>query len=153
MFKKIIASFLVFATTSVFAMSLSQLNSASKAELMEINGIGEVKAAAIIKERRHGKFKSFDDLTRVEGIGEQTAANVKNGVKSSADVKKVKKSTKKKTAKKTKAKTKSDTKTKKKRKIKSTDEKKKELKTKSKKTKTKKTKAKKEKKTKSKKKN
>ena len=157
MFKKIIASFLVFATTSVFAMSLSQLNSASKAELMEINGIGEVKAAAIIKERRHGKFKSFDDLTRVEGIGEQTAANVKNGVKSASDVKKVKKSTKKKTAKKT-TKAKKSTKEKaekktKKRKIKSMDEKKKELKTKAKKTKTKKTKAKKTKKTKSKKKN
>jgi len=81
-------------------MSLSQVNSASKAELMEINGIGDVKATAIIKERKHGKFKSFQDLQRVEGIGEQTAANVKNNVKSSADVKKVKKSTKKKTAKK-----------------------------------------------------
>jgi len=100
MLKKIIASFLVLATTALFGMSLSQVNSASKAELMEINGIGDVKAAAIIKERRKGKFKSFQDLQRVEGIGEQTAANVKNNVKSSADVKKVKKSTKKKTAKK-----------------------------------------------------
>ena len=160
MLKKIIASFLVFAATTLFGMSLSQVNSASKAELMEINGIGDVKAAAIIKERRKGKFKSFEDLQRVEGIGAQTAANVKNNVKSSADVKKVKKSTKKKTAKKktsTKkaSSSKKDTKakTKKKRKIKSTDEKKKELKTKPKKTKTKKTKAKKTKKTKSKKKN
>lgn len=144
-----IVSLLVLATTTLFGMSLSQVNSASKAELMEINGIGDVKAAAIIKERKKGKFKSFQDLQRVEGIGEQTAANVKNNVKSSADVKKVKKSTKKKT----KSKTKSKTKEKKKRKIKTTDEKKKELKTKSKKTKTKKTKAKKEKKTKSKKKN
>ena len=92
MLKKIIASFLVLATTTLFGMSLSQVNSASKAELMEINGIGDVKAAAIIKERRKGKFKSFQDLQRVEGIGEQTAANVKNNVKSSADVKKVKKS-------------------------------------------------------------
>ena len=100
MLKKIIASFLVLATTTLFSMSLSQVNSASKAELMTINGIGDVKAAAIIKERRKGKFKSFEDLQRVEGIGEQTAANVKSGVKSSADVKKVKKSTKKKTAKK-----------------------------------------------------
>jgi len=149
MLKKMIVSLLVLATTTLFGMSLSQVNSASKAELMEINGIGDVKAAAIIKERKKGKFKSFQDLQRVEGIGEQTAANVKNNVKSSADVKKVKKSTKKKT----KSKTKSKTKEKKKRKIKTTDEKKKELKTKSKKTKTKKTKAKKEKKTKSKKKN
>jgi len=164
MLKKIIASFLILATTTLFGMSLSALNSASKAELMEINGIGEVKAAAIIKERRKGKFKSFEDLQRVEGIGEQTAANVRGGVKSASDVKKVKKTTKKKTAKKTKStkkdtkakakKTKTETKAKKKRKIKTTDEKKKELKTKSKKTKkTKKTKAKKEKKTKSKKKN
>ena len=159
MLKKIIAGFLILATTTLFGMSLSALNSASKAELMEINGIGEVKAAAIIKERRKGKFKSFEDLQRVEGIGEQTAANVRGGVKSASDVKKVKKTTKKKTAKKVKS-TKKATKAKatKKRKVKTTDEKKKELKTKSKKTKTKKTKtkktkAKKEKKTKSKKKN
>jgi competence protein ComEA len=152
MFKKIIASFLVLATSTVFGMSLSALNSASKAELMEINGIGEVKAAAIIKERKHGKFKSYDDLTRVEGIGEQTAVNVKNNVKSAADVKKVKKTTKKKTKAK-KEKSSKDTKTTKKRKIKSMDDKKKELKTKAKKTKKKKTKTKKEKKTKSKKKN
>jgi competence protein ComEA len=158
MFKKMIASFLILATSTVFGMSLSTLNSANKTELMQINGIGEAKAAAIIKERRKGKFKSFEDFQRVEGIGAQTAANVKNNVKSAADVKKVKKSTKKKTAKKTKS-TKKDVEKKakksktKKRKIKSMDEKKKELKKKAKKTKTKKTKAKKTKKTKSKKKN
>jgi len=150
MLKKILIGLVVFSASTLFAMSLTQLNSASKAELMEINGIGEAKASAIIKERKKGKFKSFDDFTRVEGIGEQTAANVKNNVKSSADVKKVKKSSKKKT-KKTKSKSKTETKEKKKRKIKSTDEKKKELKTKPKKTK--KTKTKKEKKTKSKTKN
>ena len=153
--------FLVLATSTLFGMSLSKLNSASKAELMEINGIGEVKAAAIIKERRHGKFKSFDDVQRVEGIGDQTAANIKNDVKSSADVKKVTKKTKSKVSKKrksskkdmkektekkvkkTKSKVKKDTKEKaekkmKKRKIKSMDKKKKELKTKAKKTKSKK---------------
>ena len=131
----------MLATSTLFGMSLSQLNSASKSELMEINGIGDVKAAAIIKERRKGKFKSFSDFERVEGIGVQTAANVKNNVKSASDVKKVKKTTKKKSTKKTKT-SKKDTKekTKKKRKIKSTDEKKKELKTKKKKTKAKKTK-------------
>jgi len=168
MLKKIIAGFLVLATTTLFGMSISALNSASKSELMEINGIGEVKAAAIIKERRHGKFKSFDDLTRVEGVGEQIASNVKNGVKVGQEPKKVKRTSKKKTTskkdvkekaeKKTKSKSKKNTKEKaekktKKRKIKSMDEKKKELKTKAKKTKTKKTKAKKKKKTKSKKKN
>lgn len=88
MFKKVIVGFLVLATSALFGMSLSQLNFASKSELIEINGIGEVKANAIIKERKKGKFKSFDDFQRVDGIGEKTAANVKNNVKSSSDVKK-----------------------------------------------------------------
>jgi len=172
MFKKIIAGVLVFGMSSLFAMSLSALNSASKAELMEINGIGEVKAAAIIKARKKAKFKSFEDVQKVEGIGEQTADNIKRGVKNASDVKKVAKKSKTKAKKKTskkddveekaskkaKSKTKKSAKEKaekksKKRKIKSMDDKKKELKTKAKKTKTKKTKAKKTKKTKSKKKN
>lgn len=93
MVKKVIVSLFVLATSSLFGMSLNQLNHASKAELMEINGIGESKASAIIKERKKGKFKSFEDFQRVEGIGEQTAKNVKNDVKSSAKEKKVTKRT------------------------------------------------------------
>ena len=131
MLKKVIAGFLVLATSTLFGMSLGQLNSASKSELMEINGIGEVKANAIMKERRKGKFKSFSDFERVEGIGEQTAANVKNNVKSASDVKKVKKTTKKKSTKKSTKKTKTskkDTKekTKKKTKTKTSKSKKKD---------------------------
>ncbi len=143
MFKKMIIGFLVLATSTVFGMSLSQLNSASKKELMEINGIGEVKADAILKERRKGKFKSFEDFQRVEGIGEQTAANLKNNVKSSDDVKKVKKKTAKTNVDKKTKSSKPVTKKKKKRKVKTADEKKKELKKKPKKTKQKKTKEKK----------
>ena len=91
---------MVLASAS-FGMSLSKLNSASKEELMQINGIGEVKAAAIMKERRKGKFKSFADLSsRVEGIGEQTASNIKNDIKVGEKVKKVKKSSAKKSTKK-----------------------------------------------------
>ena len=62
MLKKVIAGLLILATSSLFGMSLNKLNSASKAELMMINGIGEKKADAIIKERRKGKFKSFEDF-------------------------------------------------------------------------------------------
>jgi len=97
MMKKWFMGFLILSTSALFAMSLTQLNSASKEDLMQINGIGEKKAAAIIKERKKGKFKSYDDLaSRVNGIGTQTAANIKNGVKAGEKVKKVKKTAKKK---------------------------------------------------------
>ena len=96
MLKKIMAGLLILATSSLFGMSLNKLNSASKADLMEINGIGEAKASAIIKERKKGKFKSFEDFQRVEGVGEATAKNVKNDVKMKKEPKKSsKKSTKK----------------------------------------------------------
>lgn len=82
MFKKIILASLVCMATSVFGMSLSDLNGASKEELMVIKGIGEVKADAIIAERSKEKFKSFEDLQRVKGIGPKTAENIQNDVKS-----------------------------------------------------------------------
>ena len=86
MLKKVIAGCLVFATSSLFGMSLDELNGASKAELMKINGIGAAKADAIIKERKKEKFKSFEDF---QGVEEQTAKNVKNDVNSSSKEKKV----------------------------------------------------------------
>lgn len=100
--KKWFMGFLILSTSALFAMSLTQLNSASKEDLMQINGIGEKKAAAIIKERKKGKFKSYDDLaSRVNGIGTQTASNIKNGVKAGEKVKKAKKTAKKKVKKST----------------------------------------------------
>ena len=91
MLKKVMAGFLIFATVSLFGMTLKELNSASKTDLIKIKGIGEAKAEAILKERKKGKFESFKDLTRVKGIGESIANNVKNDVESSAKAKKEKK--------------------------------------------------------------
>ncbi|MDD2399292.1 MAG: helix-hairpin-helix domain-containing protein [Sulfurovum sp.] len=82
MFAKIVLGVLVCFCTSMFGMSLKELNSASKEALMAIKGIGEVKADAIIAERGKEKFKSFEDLQRVKGIGPKTAENIQNDVKS-----------------------------------------------------------------------
>jgi competence protein ComEA len=51
------------------------LNSATKEQLMQINGIGEKKAAMIINYRQeHGSFKKLEDLKNITGIGDKTFA-------------------------------------------------------------------------------
>jgi len=47
-----------------------RLNSASRDELMSLDGVGERLADRIIEDRiTRGRFKSVDDLARVKGIG------------------------------------------------------------------------------------
>ena len=49
------------------------INKAPVSELVKINGIGNAKAQAIVDYReQNGSFKSVDDLTLVQGIGEKT---------------------------------------------------------------------------------
>lgn len=58
------------------------INTASKEELMTLNGIGEVKAEAIIKYRKqNGNFKSLDEIMLVSGIGEKAFAKIKENIK------------------------------------------------------------------------
>jgi len=78
MIKILTAGLIILMSSSLFAMSLFELNTASKIQLMQISGIGEAKANTIFKERKKGKFTSFTDFQRVDGIGEVLARNVKN---------------------------------------------------------------------------
>ena len=96
MLKKVVTGFVILATVSLFGMSLKELNRADKTELMQIKGIGDAKANAIIKERKKEKFKSFEDVTRVKGIGEAIANNIKHDVKVKEEPKSDKKKHKKK---------------------------------------------------------
>lgn len=57
------------------------INTASKEELMTINGIGETKAKAIISYRENkGEFTKIEDITKVNGIGKSTFEKIKENI-------------------------------------------------------------------------
>ena len=57
------------------------LNSATAEELMELKGVGEVTAHAIVAYREeHGGFKDVEELLEVSGIGPAKLAQLKDQV-------------------------------------------------------------------------
>lgn len=49
------------------------INTADKEQLMQIDGVGEVRAEAILDYReQNGGFDSVEELTEVDGIGNAT---------------------------------------------------------------------------------
>jgi competence protein ComEA len=66
-----------FSFGVIFAMNLSQINKATKDELMKIKGIGEAKADLIIKSR---PFKTKQNLDDVKGIGVVLLGNIEHDV-------------------------------------------------------------------------
>ncbi len=57
---------------------LMDINTASLVQLMDLPGIGEQKAQAILSYRdEHGSFQKIEDLMEVPGVGESIFEEVK----------------------------------------------------------------------------
>ena len=66
---------------SIEILGKIDINSASKAQLMSLTGIGEGKANAIIEYRKtNGHFKSIEEIKNVNGIGEGIYQKIKDKI-------------------------------------------------------------------------
>ena len=79
--KKLAILFAALLAYAGLALAAVNINTATKAELESLDGIGPVKAQAIIDYRtKNGNFKSLDDLKKVDGIGDATFDKIKKDV-------------------------------------------------------------------------
>ena len=79
--KRVLALIISLLVSLSFAFAGVNVNTATQAELQTLNGIGPVKAKAIIDYRaKNGPFKSLEELDKVPGVGQGTLAKIKNDV-------------------------------------------------------------------------
>src|SRR5215207_3253144 len=79
--KRIALLFAVLLAWAGMALAAVNINSATKEQLETLNGIGPVKAQAIIDYRaRNGRFKSLEDIKNVDGIGDATFEKIRRDI-------------------------------------------------------------------------
>jgi len=75
-FARLFAVLLLALPLFAGAAETIDINTADKQQLMEIDGVGEARAQAIIEYReQNGPFASVEELTQVSGIGAATLEN------------------------------------------------------------------------------
>src|SRR3954471_8270174 len=63
------------------ALGAVNINSATQEQLESLNGIGPVKAKAIIDYRnKNGRFKTLEDIKKVDGVGDATFDKIKGDI-------------------------------------------------------------------------
>ncbi len=65
-----------FVFQPVFAASQVNLNTATVEQLIELKGIGEIKAKKIVEYRTDTQFKTVNEVVNVDGIGAITLENI-----------------------------------------------------------------------------
>ena len=76
--KKVALLFAALLAYTGLAFAVVNINSATQDQLATLDGIGPVKAQAIIDYRKkNGPFKKIEDIKKVDGIGEATYNNIK----------------------------------------------------------------------------
>ena len=77
--KKLLLGLCTYLILTSAALAAVNLNTATKEELDGVNGIGPVKAQAILDHRKkNGPFKSVDDLQNVKGFGDKSVDKVRS---------------------------------------------------------------------------
>ena len=79
--KKVALLFAALLAYVGMAIAAVNINSATKEQLESLNGVGPVKAQAIIDYRKkNGPFKTLDDVKKVDGIGDATFDKIKGDI-------------------------------------------------------------------------
>src|SRR5512141_576924 len=86
--KRIIGLFLALLAYAGIALAAVNINSASKEQLESLEGIGPVKAQAIIDYRKkNGSFKTLEDVKKVDGVGDATFEKIRKDISLSGTTK------------------------------------------------------------------
>lgn len=75
--KKLLLSLFMSLAFSGITYAAVDLNTATKAELEAVKGVGSAKADAILEYRKQHAFKSVDELSEVKGFGEKSAKKLR----------------------------------------------------------------------------